>query len=107
MLGRRLALGEDASAFERNVDLEVLPRQLCRIALGGDVDLAAARIQPIPPGGDFNRDATGHAIVFEQMPIGGDPAKIVYADAPALATLLLRGGPPYHALNAHETIDGK
>src|SRR3546814_5411210 len=38
MRGRLVAVSENAGAFQRDVDLQFLPRQLGRIALGGHLD---------------------------------------------------------------------
>ena len=74
-----LALGEDAGAFERDVDPELFPRQLRRVALGGDADLAAAGVEPVLAGGHLVRIAAVDAVVAQQVRVGLDGAEIVDA----------------------------
>ena len=89
MLRRRLALGEDAGAFERDIDVEFAPGQLRRIAFGGDPDLAPADIDPIVAAGDLARKPPVHTVIGEQVRIGGDGAEIVDADHLDLGVLVL------------------
>ncbi len=57
---RRLLLGrEDAGAFERDVD--VLPGQLGRVALGGDADRAVADVDRVA----VDRHRAGKAAVHQ------------------------------------------
>src|SRR5258706_7636251 len=105
MLRRRLALGEDAGAFERDIDPELAPRQFRRVALGGDADLAAADIHPVVAARDLAREAAVDAVVLQQMRVGGDRSQIVDADDFDLAVLVLVGRAQYQAADAAEPID--
>ena len=78
VLGRGLALGEDAGAFERHIDAQPAPRQFRRVALGGDRDPALADIHPPVAGGDLAREAAVHAVVAQQMRVGPtDPRSLI------------------------------
>src|SRR6185312_3829030 len=105
MLRRRLALGEDAGAFERDIDVELLPRQLCRVPLGGHAALAAAGVEPVVPPGYLVRIAAVHAVVFEQMRVGFDRAEIVDPDDLDLAVRMLHRGAEDQAADPPEAVD--
>src|SRR3546814_10357460 len=75
MRGRLVAVGENAGAFQRDVDLQYLPRQLGRIALGGHLDPAAADIDGVVPGLHLAVETAMHAVIAEQMRIGLDRAR--------------------------------
>jgi hypothetical protein len=106
MLRRRLALGEEAGAFERDIDLQALPRQLGRVALGQHLDLAAAGVHPALAGGDLAVEAAMDAVVFQEMRVGLDRTQIVdrnhleIVDAPLIERA--EDEPP----DAPEPIDG-
>jgi hypothetical protein len=51
--------GEDAGAFHRDVDAEILPRQRGRVLDGGDLDGAVADADGVA----FDRDLAGEAAV--------------------------------------------
>ena len=55
MRARLLAIGEEAGAFERDVDAVGGVRQLARIALGGDLDALAVDDQVVAVGADLAR----------------------------------------------------
>ena len=75
---RGLVLGrEQAGALERNIDAEILPRQLRGIALGGHLDGAVADADGVALYGDFTRKAAMHAVIAQQMGVGFDRAQIV------------------------------
>ena len=80
-MGGGLVLGgEDAGAFHRDVDAEVLPRQLRRVALGGDLDLVAADHDRVALNLYFVREAAVHGIEAQQVGVGLDRAEIIDAD---------------------------
>jgi hypothetical protein len=105
MLCRRLALGEDARAFERDVDPELPPRQLGRIALGSDADFAAPGVKPVLASRNFVRLATVHSVIAEQVRIGFDRAEIVDADDLDLAARMLHRRAEDQPPNAAKTVD--
>ena len=51
-----VTVGEEAGAFERDVDAVVAVRQLAGIALGGDLDPAAVDDQVVAVGADLAAD---------------------------------------------------
>ena len=53
---RLRGIGEDAGALEDDVDAEVAPRQVGRVALGEDLDLAAVDDDRRVAGSDVARD---------------------------------------------------
>jgi hypothetical protein len=105
MLRRGLALGEDAGAFERDIDPQLLPRQFRRIALGGDADLALAGVEPVLARADLGREAAVHAVVFQEMRVGRDRPEIVDPDDLELLLRMLERGAHDQAADAAETID--
>src|SRR6185437_11324806 len=71
---------EDAGALQRDVDAEVLPRQLGRIAFGRDLDGAVADADGVALDRDLAREAPVHGVVAQQVGVGLDRAEIVDAD---------------------------
>ncbi len=72
-----IARGEDAGAFERDVDAEILVGQFGRALDRGDLDLAATDADRIAVDGDLVRKAAVHAVEAQQMGVGLDRAEIV------------------------------
>src|SRR6516165_4002887 len=105
VFGGGLAPGEDAGAFERDIDPELAPRQLGRIALGGDPDLAAADIHPILAGRDLARKAAVNAVVAQEMRIGLDRTEVVDADDLDLGVLVFVSRPQDQPADAAKAVD--
>ncbi len=105
VLRRRLALGKNPGAFERHVDAEPAPRQFRRVALGGDRDLAMAKIHPAVAAGDLARKAAMDAVVAQQMRIGLDRPEIVDPDDLDLVAPALMGRTQDEAADAAKTVD--
>ena len=104
---RRLVLGgEEAGAFQRDVDAEILPRQLCRVAFGGDLDGAVADADGVALDRDRAREAAVHAVEAQQMRIGFHRTEIVDADDLDVLALGLGNGAQDIAADAAEPIDG-
>ncbi len=80
MGGGLFARGEDAGAFERDVDVHVLPRQFRRIPLGQHLEGFAADTDAVAVDGDGVGKAAVDRIVAQQMRIGLDRAEIVDGD---------------------------
>ena len=74
---RLVARGEDAGAFERDVDAEILVGQFGRALDRRDLDLAAADADRIAVDGDFVRKASVHAVEAQQMRVGLDGPEVV------------------------------
>src|SRR5215472_14953347 len=105
MFRRRFAFGKDPGAFERDIDAELTPRELGRIALGGDADLAAADIHPVVAARDFAREAAVDAVIPEQVCVGLDRPQIVDPNDLYLGMLVLTGRPQNQPADAAEAVD--
>ena len=101
-----LGLGaEDAGAFHRDVDAEFLPRQLGRIALGGNLDFAVADADRVAIDGYGAGEAAMHGIEAQQMGVGLDRAEIVNADYFDVLAAGFRNRPQDIAANAAKSVD--
>ena len=105
MLCRGFAPGEDAGAFERDIDPQFLPRQFRRVALGGDPDLAAAGVHPVLAGGDLAGKAAVHAVIAQQVRVGLDRPQIVDADDLDLPARVLQGRAHHQPPDPAESVD--
>ena len=80
-MGRRLlARGEDAGAFERDVDAERLVRKLGRILDRGHLHLVAVDDDRVALDLDLVRKAPMHAVEAQEMRVGLDRTQIVDGD---------------------------
>src|ERR1019366_6192348 len=64
--------GEDAGAFHRDVDAEILPRQRGGVLDGGDLDGAVADADGVAFDRDLAGEAAVHAVEAQQVRIGFD-----------------------------------
>src|SRR4029078_13472112 len=79
--------GENAGAFHRNVDAEILPGQLRRIALGRDLDRPVSATDRVSFDGHLAGEAAVHAVVAQQVRVGFNRTEVVDAnDFNVLAT---------------------
>ena len=69
--------GENAGAFERDVDAERLVRQLRRVLDRGDLDRPHATIDAVAGDLHFAREAAMHRVEAQQMRIGLDRSQVV------------------------------
>ncbi len=80
MLGGGVALGEDACAFEGDIDTEVAPGQVGRVAFRGHLDRTAAEVDGVA----VNRYSAGiaamHAVILQKMGVGFDRTQVIDAD---------------------------
>ena len=106
MLRRVVALGEEARAFQRHVDAELLPRQLRRIALGRHLDRAAADVDAAVLGLHLAAERPVHGVVAQEMRVGFDRAEIVDADDLDVAAVVLDDGAQDQTPDAPEAVDG-
>jgi hypothetical protein len=107
MMRARLVLGgEEAGALQRDVDAELLPRQLGGIALGGHLHEAAADIHLVALGLHLAGEAAMHGVVAEEMRVGLDRAEIVEAEDLDVLAAALDDGAQDQAADAAETVDG-
>ncbi len=104
--------GEDAGAFHDDVDAQGTPGQLRKIALGQHLD----RRQTLAGGGAdlkrvafqlrFARKAAVHAIVAEQMRVGGRRREVVDRNHLDVCSALLGQCPQDVAADPAEAVDG-
>ena len=97
--------GEDAGAFQRDVDAEFLPRQLSGIALGGDLDLAVAEADRIAVDRHGAGKAAMDGIEAQQMGVGLDRAEIVDADHFDVLAAGFGNGAQHIAADAAKPVD--
>src|SRR5207247_5690186 len=67
VLGRVVAFGEQSGRLEDNVDAEVFPRQLRRVAHRQHLELVAVDRDRFSPGLDLRVQITEHRVVLQQV----------------------------------------
>src|SRR5262249_17418624 len=97
---------EDAGAFERDVDAEVLPGKLGGILFGGDLDLAIAKADRVALDLDLAREAAVHRVVAQEVRIGFNRPEIVERDDLDILAAGLRDGAQNVAADAAKSVDG-
>ena len=80
--------------------------RLAGIALGRDLDLAQAHVDPVVARGDRAGEAAVDAVVFQQVGIGGDRPQIVDRHHLDVATAMLDDRAQDEAADAAKAIDG-
>ncbi len=105
MRGGLVLGGEDAGAFQRDVDAERLPRQLGGIALGRDLDLAATEVDRVAVDGHGAGEAAVHGIEAQQVRIGLDRAEVVDADNLDVLAAGLGDGAQHIAADTPKPVD--
>ena len=106
-MGRGFFLGgEDAGAFERDVDAHGGVRQVGRIAFCGHLDRAAAYIDGVAGNGHGVRETAMDAVEAQQMRIGFDRAEIVDGNDFDIGTTGFDDGAQDVAADAAKAIDG-
>ena len=103
--GRLVAVAEDAGALEHDVDAEVLPRQLGRIALRQHLDLVAVDGDALVVGADLAGERAVHRVVLEQMRVRLDVAEVVDRDELDVVAAFLHRRAQNQAPDAPETVD--
>ena len=103
--GRLVARGEDARAFERDVDAEILVRQFRRVPDRRDLDLAAADVDRVAVDRHFMGETAMHAVEAQQMGVGLDRAEIVDGDDLDVLASGFEDGAQNIASDASETVD--
>ncbi len=104
--GGLVAGGEDAGAFERDVDAQLLVRQFGRVLDRGDFDLARAGVDPILAGLHFAGETAVNAVETEQVGVGLDGAQIVDRHNFEVGAPGFDDGAQDVAPDASETVDG-
>src|SRR5260370_37486060 len=80
MRGGLLLARKEPGALENHVDLEVLPRQLGRIALRADLDAIAVHDQRFAFHGDRSGEFSVRGVVARQVGVGLRVAEVVDGD---------------------------
>src|SRR5262249_20116323 len=94
----------EPGGLDHDVHLEVLPRQLGRVALGQALDGGAGYLDALVGVPDGLRQYAEDAVVLEQMRHGGDVAEVVERDDLDVVPALLRGAPEV-AADPAEAVD--
>ena len=98
--------GEDAGAFERDVDAEFAVRQLGRVAHGRDLDALAVDDEELAVDLDLAGESAVDGIEAQQVGVGLDRAEIVDRhDLDVLAAGFVDGA-QHVAADASEPVDG-
>ena len=106
-VGAGLVLGgEDAGALEGDVHLQLGVRQVGGVALGRDLDLARADIDPILARGHRAGEAAVDRIVAEQVGVGLDRTQIVDRHNLDIRAARFDDGAQDVAADAAKSIDG-
>ena len=99
-----VAVGEEAGAFQNHVDAR--PGQGGGIPFGTDPDPALADVDPVRAFRDLAPEGAMHAVIAQQMRIGGGWIKIVDRHDLKIAAALFRDGPQHVAADAAKAVDG-
>ena len=105
MLRGGFLIRENAGAFHGDIDVELLPGKLRRVAFGGDFDLTLADIHPVVSGGDLVGEPAMDRIVLQQMGIALRVAQIVDANKFNVAAPGFNCRPHDQATNSTKTVD--
>ena len=105
MLLPAFAVGEEAGAFERQLDAVVTVRKLGRVALGGDLDALAVDDQIIAVGADFAREFAMDAVALEQHGVRLGIGEVVDRDQLEPAVGPLEDRPRDQPADAAEAVD--
>ena len=105
VLFARSLVGEEAGAFQDQVDAQFLVRQVRRVTLGGDADALAVDHDVVALGGDFARIAAMDAVAAEQPGVGLGIGEIVDRDQFESAFATLEDRTRDQTTDAAETVD--
>ncbi len=105
MHGGLVTRGEDAGAFERDVDAFGSPWQFGRVADGVNLDRAVAHIDRVASDLHFLGETAMHAVVAQQMRIGFDRAEVVDRHDLNIGAARLDDGAKNVAADAAKTVD--
>ena len=97
--------GEDAGALQHDVDPEVAPGQLGRVAFGQDLDLLAVDADGVFRRFDGAGEGAVHRIVLQQMAVGLGRAEVVDRHELYIVAPRLHGRAEHQASNPPEAVD--
>ena len=106
MGGGLVAGGEDAGAFERDIDAELAVRQRRRVLDGRHPDRPATRVDRIALDLDRMGEPAVDAVEAEQMRIGLDGSEIIDGHDFDVGPSRLDDGPQDIAADPPEAVDG-
>src|SRR5207244_5249908 len=98
--------GEQAGAFERDIDAEVLPGKLCGIADRKRLDRSVAAIDGVTFDRHFARESAVDRIEAQQMRIGLRRGQVIDGDDSDILAITLENRAQHHATDAAKSIDG-
>ncbi len=96
---------EDAGAFERDVDAEILPRQLRGVLERRDLDGAVADADGVALDRDLARKAAVHRVVAQQVRVGFHRTEVVDADHLDILAARLGDGAQHVTADPAEPVD--
>ena len=105
VLGRGLALGEEARALEGDVHAERAPRQLPRIALGRHLDRAGTEVDGVLAGLHRPPEGAMAGVVAQQVGVGRDRTEIVDGNDLEVAAPRFVAGAHHEPADAPEAVD--
>src|SRR5712671_1021320 len=105
MSGGLLFRCEQACAFERDVDPEILPGELCRVAHSQHLDRPDPAIDGVALDSHFARETSMYRIEAQQVSIGFGRCKIVDSHNRNVIALALHDGAQHIAADAAEPVD--
>ena len=100
------SVGEEAGAFQRDINAKFLVGQLARVALCGHADALAVDDEIGAISLHIAGEAAMHGVTLEQQCIHFCVAKIVDRDDFDVGAALLKDGAKHQAADAPETVDG-
>ena len=98
--------GEQAGAFERDVDAKLLPGKLRRVADGGDLDRPDAALDGVALDRHLAGEAAVDRVEAQQMRVGLRRREIIDGDDGDVLALGLDDGAQNIAADAAESVDG-
>jgi hypothetical protein len=102
---RLVASGEDARAFQRDVDAQLAERQGGRILDCGDLDRTGSDVDRVARHGDHAGETAVDRIITHKMGVGLDRAEVVQADDLDVGAAGLDDGAQDVAADAAKTVD--
>ena len=106
VLGGIVALGEDARAFQRDLDAQIPPGKLGRVADLDDLDLVAVDDHHALAGFDGAGETAVDAVVLQQVRVGVVVGQIVDRDDLDIVAARFVDSPQHQPADTTESIDG-
>ena len=97
--------GEDAGAFQRDVDVQLLVRQFGGILDRGDLDLVTGGDHELAVHAHLGGKAAMHAVIAQQMGVGFDGSQIVDRHDFDIVAARFHDRPQNQTSDAAEAVD--